>query len=173
MDLLNEGEKPSQQAPRAAAPANNHVPDTDTASRVKALIAELRARGIDITAKYNDWLKEAFSLAGEFGEGGRGYFHDISSLYPGYDKDECDRKYTECLKSNSGRTDISTLFYIAKNHGVTLERTGNAATATQVAHAKKVKVTKMSLCPFPKMTPRKCRRSRSSPHPSTPPCLPC
>ena len=137
MDLLNEGEKPSQQAPRAAAPANNHVPDTDTASRVKALIAELRARGIDITANYNDWLKEAFSLAGEFGEGGRGYFHDISSLYPGYDKDECDRKYTECLKSNSGRTDISTLFYIAKNHGVTLERTANAATATQVAPRQK------------------------------------
>ena len=137
MDLLNEGEKPSQQAPRAAAPANNHVPDTDTASRVKALIAELRARGIDITANYNDWLKEAFSLAGEFGEGGRGYFHDISSLYPGYDKDECDRKYTECLKSNSGRTDISTLFYIAKNHGVTLERTANAATAAQVASRQK------------------------------------
>ena len=137
MDLLNEGEKPSQQAPRAAAPANNHVPDTDTASRVKALVAELRARGIDITANYNDWLKEAFSLAGEFGEGGRGYFHDISSLYPGYDKDECDRKYTECLKSNSGRTDISTLFYIAKNHGVTLERTGNAPTAAKVTSCEK------------------------------------
>ena len=133
MDLLNEGDKPSQQPQQPARTAGSPAPVTDTATRVEALIAALRAAGADITADYNDWLKVGFALAGEFGEGGRGYFHDISSLYPGYDQAESDTKYTECLKSDSGRTDISTLFYLAKNQGVTLERPANAAGTTQVA----------------------------------------
>ena len=133
MDLLNEGDKPSQQPQQPARTAGSPAPVTDTATRVEALIAALRAAGADITADYNDWLKVGFALAGEFGEGGRGYFHDISSLYPGYDQAESDTKYTECLKSDSGRTDISTLFYLAKNQGVTIERPANAAGTTQVA----------------------------------------
>ena len=83
MDLLSEGDKPSQQPQQPVHTAGSAAPDTDTASRVEALIAALRASGADITADYNDWLKVGFALAGEFGEGGRGYFHDISSLYPG------------------------------------------------------------------------------------------
>ena len=126
MDLLNEGDKPSQQTPQPAHTAGPMAPVTDTASRVEALIAALKAAGADITADYNDWLKVGFALAGEFGEGGRGYFHAISSLYPGYDQAECDKKYDECLKSDAGRTDISTLFYLAKNQSVTLERPANA-----------------------------------------------
>ena len=137
MDLLNEGDKPSQQHPQPTPAADLNAPDTDTASRVEALIAALRASGADITADYNDWLKVGFALAGEFGEGGRGYFHDISSLYPGYDQAESDRKYDECLKSNQGKTDISTLFYLAKNQGVTLERTGNAPRTMKVASSSK------------------------------------
>ena len=133
MDLLNEGDKPSQQPQQPARTAGSPAPVTDTATRVEALIAALRAAGVDITADYNDWLKVGFALAGEFGEGGRGYFHDISSLYPGYDQAESDTKYTECLKSDSGRTDISTLFYLAKNQGVTIKRPANAAGTTQVA----------------------------------------
>lgn len=133
MDLLNEGDKPSQQPQQPARTAGSPAPVTDTATRVEALIAALRAAGVDITTDYNDWLKVGFALAGEFGEGGRVYFHDISSLYPGYDQAESDTKYTECLKSDSGRTDISTLFYLAKNQGVTIERPANAAGTTQVA----------------------------------------
>ena len=113
MDLLNEGDKPSQQPQQPARTAGSPAPVTDTATRVEALIAALRAAGVDITADYNDWLKVGFALAGEFGEGGKWH------------------------------------------------------------HVQKVKVTKMSLCPFPKMTPRKCRYFRSSPRPSTPPFPDC
>ena len=126
MDLLNEGDKSSQHSQAPANLPSAPVPSTDTGARVEALIAALKAAGADITADYNDWLKVGFALAGEFGEGGRGYFHAISSLYPGYDQAECDKKYDECLKSDAGRTDISTLFYLAKNQGVTLERPANA-----------------------------------------------
>ena len=126
MGLLREGDKPSSQPPKA-----------DTAARVEALIAALKASGRDITADYNDWLKVGFALAGEFGEAGRPYFHAISSLYPGYDQAESDKKFDECLKSNEGKTDIATLFYLAKNQGVTLEKPANAAGTLQRIPRKK------------------------------------
>ena len=121
MDLLNEGNQSSQQSAQTATPVYAHnTSDTDTASRVEALIAELRASGRDITADYGDWLKVGFALASEFGESGRRYFHEISSLYSGYERQECDKKYDQCLKSDNGKTNIATLFYLAEQQGVRL-----------------------------------------------------
>ena len=148
MGLLSEGNKSSQQSEQTSTPAYAHnTSDSDTASRVEALIAELRASGRDITADYGDWLKVGFALASEFGESGRRYFHDISSLYSGYNQEESDTKYSECLKSENGRTDISTLFYLAKNQGITLRRTSigpqlsNASPSTKGQSDKNVPLT--------------------------------
>lgn len=148
MELLSEGNKSSQQSAQTATPVYAHnTSDTDTASRVEALIAELRASGRDITADYGDWLKVGFALASEFGESGRRYFHDISSLYSGYNQEESDTKYSECLKSDNGRTDISTLFYLAKNQGITLRRANvgpkpnNASPSTKGQSDKNVPLT--------------------------------
>lgn len=121
MELLSEGNKSSQQSEQTSTPAYAHnTSDSDTASRVEALIAELRASGRDITADYGDWLKVGFALASEFGESGRRYFHDISSIYSGYERQECDKKYDQCLKSDNGKTNIATLFYLAEQQGVRL-----------------------------------------------------
>ena len=103
LNLLNEGTTPS-----------------DTSARVQSLIAQLQATRTDITSGYTEWLKVGFAIASEFGEAGRRYFHDISALYIGYDATECDKKYDECLKSDNGRTNISTLFYLAEQQGVKL-----------------------------------------------------
>ena len=103
LNLLNEGPTPS-----------------DTSARVQSLIAQLQATHTDITSGYTEWLKVGFAIASEFGEAGRRYFHDISALYTGYDATECDKKYDECLKSDNGRTNISTLFYLAEQQGVKL-----------------------------------------------------
>lgn len=111
--LLTQSTAPSAQAESPA-------PSADTATRVESLIDRLKSSHTDITADYNDWLKVGFALASEFGESGRSYFHDISSINQGYNQPESDTKYTECLKSDNGRTDISTLFYLAKNKGITL-----------------------------------------------------
>ena len=121
MDLLSEGNKSSRQSAQTSTPVYAHnTSDSDTASRVEALIAELRASGRDITADYGDWLKVGFALASEFGESGRRYFHDISSIYSGYERQECDKKYDQCLKSDNGKTNIATLFYLAEQQGVRL-----------------------------------------------------
>ena len=103
LNLLNEGTTPS-----------------DTSTRVESLIQLLKANHADITSGYTEWLKVGFAIASEFGEAGRRYFHDISALYTGYDATECDKKYDECLKSDNGRTNISTLFYLAEQQGVKL-----------------------------------------------------
>ena len=103
LNLLNDGATPS-----------------DTATRVESLIAQLKASHTDITSGYTEWLKVGFAIASEFGEAGRRYFHDISALYTGYDATECDKKYDECLKSDNGRTNIATLFYLAEKQGVKL-----------------------------------------------------
>lgn len=118
IDLLNEGEKPSQPAPEKST--YEHPFSSDTTARVESLISKLRDTGTDITANYNDWLKVGFALASEFGESGRGYFHTISSLYSGYDQAESDKKYDECLKSDKGHTSISTLFYLAEQQNIRL-----------------------------------------------------
>jgi len=108
------------QSTTPSAQAGSPTSSADTATKVEKLIDLLKSSHTDITADYNDWLKVGFALASEFGESGRSYFHDISSINQGYSQAESDTKFTECLKSDSGRTDISTLFYLAKNKGITL-----------------------------------------------------
>lgn len=110
VNLLNEGGAPAAQSPSYS----------DNTERVETLIALLKSTHTDITSGYTEWLKVGFAIASEFGEGGRRYFHDISSLYSGYDKAECDKKYDECLKTDKGRTNISTIFYLAEQQGVKL-----------------------------------------------------
>ncbi len=122
-----------QSTPAAPAAAKTATATADSASRVEALISQLRLSHADITAGYNDWLKVGFALAKEFGESGRSYFHAISSLNPGYKMTECDAKYDECLKSDNGRTDIGTLFYLAKNQGISLPKEESSAPAAKAA----------------------------------------
>ena len=99
---------------------NEDTMPSDTSTRVESLIQLLKANHADITSGYTEWLKVGFAIASEFGETGRRYFHDISALYTGYDATECDKKYDECLKSDNGRTNIATLFYLAEQQGVKL-----------------------------------------------------
>lgn len=87
---------------------------------IELLIHELESRAIDITAHYNDWCAIGFALASELGEPGREYFHKISQYYPGYSRRDCNNQYDKCLGSKGHGVTISTLFYLAKKHGVYL-----------------------------------------------------
>ncbi|MBK8654716.1 MAG: PriCT-2 domain-containing protein [Haliscomenobacter sp.] len=50
----------------------------------------------------------------EFGEEGRGYFHAISQFYPGYDRQEAERKFDHALKGKYRRIEIGTFLGMAK-----------------------------------------------------------
>jgi hypothetical protein len=64
-------------------------------------------------------------LGREFGEPGRQYFHEVSRYYPGYNPQETDTQFNNCLKyKDTQETDtqriatISSLFDIALQHGI-------------------------------------------------------
>lgn len=99
-NLLNEGKQQPQPARPAVATTN-----TSDSDRVQELITLLLQSGTDITNGYNDWLKVGFALAGAFGESGRSYFHDISSIYSGYDAREADKSTTN---ASAQRMDVLT-----------------------------------------------------------------
>lgn len=73
-------------------------------------------RGTDITAQYNDWVRIGYALAHSFGEGGRGIYHDVSSLYPEYRREQCDRQYDSCMRGGpaAGGVQLGTFFEIAR-----------------------------------------------------------
>jgi hypothetical protein len=76
---------------------------------------------VDITAHYEDWFKIGCCLASELGNNqGRAYFHDISRQYDGYNPDDADSQFNNCLKS-SGKVSKATLFYIADRFGLNLK----------------------------------------------------
>ena len=154
MQMLNDCDTTTPAAESTAAPAA-----ADTIAQVEALIAELKASRADITSDYTQWLKVGFSLVSQFGESGRTYFHGISSLNPDYNYTECDKKYDECLKSDKGRTNISTLFYLAEQQGIRIHKPKRNP-ALKNAHTPHTRqATKMSPCrlPNPKEKKNPCR----------------
>ena len=91
-------------------------PDT-TSRRASRLVMKIEESGIDITNDYNDWFAIGRSLAAEFGEYGRNWFHIISRQYRNYNHQQCGAQYSRCLKTCS-RTSIATFFGICKQYGL-------------------------------------------------------
>lgn len=73
---------------------------------------------IDITYNYVDWLRIGFALSDKFGEGGRTYFHNISSVSEKYNQRICDKQYSACLRARGSGVTIATLYYFAKQAGI-------------------------------------------------------
>lgn len=92
----------------------------DKESEVFRIIEEIKSQKKDITGAYKDWLKIGFSFVDFLGERGRGYFHDISQFYTGYNETETDKVYSNCLKNNTGQTKINTFFFYAQSNGINL-----------------------------------------------------
>lgn len=78
--------------------ATKYYGNDETEARVSECCQQIAACHIDLTNGYADWLKIGFALS-ELGEAGRGYFHTVSSQCAKYDKEQCDRKYSECMRS--------------------------------------------------------------------------
>jgi len=101
----------------------------------KSVLDQIKGRRIDICNSYDDWLKVAFALSEAFGEGGRGYFHDISQMSEKYKYSVCDKQYTYCLKHKptSGVANIKSFYYLAKLNGVNIasERTKEIVRTTK------------------------------------------
>ena len=89
----------------------------NTITRLTKVVDEIRQRGIDITAKYDEWMLEGFAL-GSLGEEGREPFHAISSMHPEYDYDKCNAKFDNILATSRNTVSIGSFFDIAKRYGI-------------------------------------------------------
>lgn len=89
----------------------------ETEARVSECCQQIAAFHTDLTNDYADWLRLGFALA-ELGEAGRGYFHTVSSQSQKYDREKCDRKFSECLRTTS-RCGIGYFFNRCKEYGIT------------------------------------------------------
>jgi hypothetical protein len=87
-----------------------------------AMIEAMDRKGLNLCEDYSDWIQIAYALVSEFGEGGRDYFHTLSSHSSKYNSDDCNAQYTACLKNHSEskgkRSTIATLYYHAKKNGI-------------------------------------------------------
>ena len=90
-----------------------------TAAKVEAILSQVEARRVDITGGYSNWLKFGFSLAGEFGEAGRDYFHRVSQFHPGYSVGATDEQFTKCVRYQGNRLTIDYFLAHAKANGLT------------------------------------------------------
>jgi hypothetical protein len=87
-----------------------------------AMISEMDRKGLNLCEDYSEWIQIAYALVSEFGEGGRDYFHTLSSHSSKYNSDDCNAQYTACLKNHSEskgkRSTIATIYYHAKQNGI-------------------------------------------------------
>lgn len=105
---------PPQPKPVTAA---RYYGSDETEARVSECCQQIAAFHTDLTNDYADWLRLGFALA-ELGEAGRSYFHAVSGQNHKYDCEQCDRKFSECLRIAS-RCGICYFFNRCKEYGIT------------------------------------------------------
>ena len=101
-------------------PINAITDNPKIGSNVERLLDDIELLGIDMTVKYRDWFAIGCSIASEFGESGRKYFHQVSQFYYRYNPSETDKQYTACMNDKNEHS-IGTLFWYAQQCGLQLK----------------------------------------------------
>jgi len=84
--------------------------------QLEFVVRQLVDNGIDITNNYSsEWLLVGFSMA-TFGEAGRAYFHELSSVNHAYNAEVTERKFDNFLKTTRF-TSPAKFFSIAADYG--------------------------------------------------------
>jgi len=110
--------EPIKPKPRNTSFRYQHLNGNCTQAAVERRIKELINRRVDLTSSYHDWVTQGFAIASEFGENGRDYFHDISSIHREYDSDECDKQFDKCVKGLGNGVTIASFFYACNTVGI-------------------------------------------------------
>lgn len=125
-----------------------------TRDKVEKLINQIVQSGIDITGSYQTWFEIGCSLANEFGEDGREYFHLISQYHPEYKEQATDKQFSYCLKHNY-RYQINTFFHYCKLVGILImneisvtEKVKPSANRIKIEHSDKYLAEMIPGCPF-------------------------
>lgn len=85
------------------------------------IMEQIQTRGINLADSYDRWFKIGLAIADEYGEGGRNYFHTISSQSSKYDNDKCNKQYDVSLRRNEAGVSMGTLFFYCKEAGIEIQ----------------------------------------------------
>ena len=108
--------------PVESAPTPNLSDEDHNEKDVEDLVKEIEAKGIDIAPQYHQWYIVGQAFA-RMGEKGRKLFHRVSKFNEGYDKDECDFQFTNCLNQEAkgirdDKVSLASIFFYAKEAGI-------------------------------------------------------
>ena len=82
---------------------------------LETAIQRIEQHHIDVTTHYHDWYRIGMALASHYGEAGRDYYHRLSRFYPHYTPQETNKQYDRCLRYNTHRIHLGTLFYLIQS----------------------------------------------------------
>lgn len=80
--------------------------DTGVVARLVSLAVAERRIVLD---DYGQWIRAGYALAA-LGEDGRSLFHQLSATSAKYSRWECDRKFSDILRTSRGEISLGTLF---------------------------------------------------------------
>jgi predicted P-loop ATPase len=104
-----------------------------TSSKFEQLLSIINT---DITGDYDRWYRIGAAIANEYGEAGLNYYQTISRFGPTYDPDAVAKQYRACLKSSDGSIKINTVYYWAKQHGLSVAMPNEDRIAKAAYYAK-------------------------------------
>ena len=81
--------------------------------------------GVNLAESEADWWRIAYTLATDFGEGGREIFHRISRQSKKYRLGENEYKYNKALQMSRGDIHLATLIQMAADAGIQIPREGS------------------------------------------------
>lgn len=122
----NEKSKVSGTYKEAQRKASNSIPVVYGHGEVSELVRNAVNMGVNIASDYKDYRDLSFSLASEFGEAGRQWFHALCQSDVKYNSTQADKQYTIACK-RSGNITIGTFYWMMKMAGVQLPKSDTAA----------------------------------------------
>lgn len=135
---INEKSKVSKSLAREIQKPKGNLPIILTGEKVEEYVNEAYAKGLNIAEDYKDYLYLSFAIANGFGEGGRSYFHKLSSISAKYNEQQTDKQYDIALKRNHQGVSVGTFYFMLKQAGVNIKpKPGSQQAVTAVVIAKK------------------------------------
>ena len=143
---INESAKTFTAKKIKAAPINKEIATTDDVTR---LIASIVSKQVDITTNYSDWVGLGFYLYEKYGATtGLDLYHQLSQFHPNYNQKQVAKKWDSFKAGSSTGSQWGTgsLFYLAKQAGVEIDRsrTRDVSAVMKVAKKSGTNITSVS-----------------------------
>lgn len=94
----------------------------DNIETLQRLVDAVEKSGANLAPSYQEYMPMAFAIANSCGEAGRPFFHRICRISEKYNRDEAELLYNHALQQGTGSNSLGTVFHLAEQAGVRLER---------------------------------------------------